>query len=79
MAIIFKEDSSEVSSFLLHAGKNTLTDNESEVKTQRQRDRERASEKKEKERAVIPVESHSSLPYSLLPGHKYTESFSLRM
>lgn len=78
MVIIFKEDWSEVPSFLLHAGKNTLTDNESEGKTQRPTERDSWTRKK-KERGCNPEESPSSLPYSLLPSHKYAESFSLRM
>lgn len=52
MVIIFKEDSSEVPSFLLHAEKNTLTDNESEGQIQRQRERELERREKEKERAA---------------------------
>ena len=85
MVIIFKEDWSEVSSFLFTCrGKNTRIMKDQDTKTERGREREgeRERETAERERKVVgsnPEDSPSSLSYSLLPSHKYAESFSLRM
>ena len=78
MVIIFKEDWSEVPSFHLHAGKNTLIMKDRERERERGREREIA-ERERKVEGCNPEESPSSLSYSLLPSHKYAESFSLRM
>ena len=58
------------------------TDNERPRYKDREREGERERETAERERKVVgsnPEDSPSSLSYSLLPSHKYAESFSLRM